>query len=108
MIVRRWEARATPDGADKYQAHFATVVVDKLKALDGFRGAQVFRSVESAGRVHLMDLTYWESLESIVAFAGADVGTAVVDEHAQRLLLDFDTTAAHFTIEVDATLTPGS
>jgi heme-degrading monooxygenase HmoA len=103
MIVRRWEAWATAVGADRYEQHFATVVVEKLKTLDGFRGAQMLRAVDAADdRVQLMDLTYWESLESITAFTGDDVRTAIVDETAQQYLLNFDTTASHYSLEVDA------
>lgn len=102
MIVRRWEARATTEGADSYQAHFATVVLDKLKTLNGFHGAQILRAVDpGADQVKLIDLTYWESLDSISAFAGADVRTAVVDETARQYLVDFDSSVSHYSLEVD-------
>ncbi len=78
------------------------MVVDKLKALDGFRGAQLLRAVDSGtGHVELIDLTYWESLESITAFAGTDVRTAIVDETARQCLVDFDHTVSHYSLEVD-------
>jgi heme-degrading monooxygenase HmoA len=102
MIVRRWEARATAEGADRYRAHFATVVVEQLKELDGFRGAQVLRAVDAGtDRVELIDLTYWESLDAITAFAGADVRMAIVDETARQYLLEFDSTVSHYSLEVD-------
>jgi heme-degrading monooxygenase HmoA len=102
MIVRRWEARTTTEGADRYQAHFATVVLEKLKPLDGFRGAQILRAVDAgADHVKLIDLTYWESLDSISAFAGADLRTAVVDETARRYLVDFDRSVSHYSVELD-------
>lgn len=102
LIVRRWEARTTTEGAERYQAHFATVVLEKLKTLDGFRGAQILRAVDpGADQVKLIDLTYWESLDSIGAFAGADLRTAVVDETAQRYLVDFDSSVSHYSLEVD-------
>ena len=102
MIVRRWEARTTTEGADRYQAHFANVVLEKLKMLDGFRGAQILRAVDAgADQVKLIDLTYWESLDSISAFAGAEVRTAVVDETARQYLVDFDSRVSHYSVEVD-------
>jgi heme-degrading monooxygenase HmoA len=102
MIVRRWEARATPEGAEQYERHFATVGLEKLRTIDGFRGAQVLRSVgQDTDRPHVVDLTYWDSLDAITAFAGADVRTAIVDETAQQYLLDFDRVATHYALDVD-------
>jgi heme-degrading monooxygenase HmoA len=102
MIVRKWEARTTTEGADRYQAHFATVVLDKLKTLDGFHGAQILRAADAdAENVKLIDLTYWESLDSISAFAGADVRTAVVDDTARQFLVDFDSSVSHNSLELD-------
>jgi len=96
MIVRSWQATATPAGAREYTRHFDTVVLPRLAALDGFRGACVLLD-ESAELVRIEDLTFWESLDAVRAFAGADLGTAVVDEAARRMLLSFDTTVAHRT-----------
>jgi heme-degrading monooxygenase HmoA len=109
VIVRKWEALATADGADKYQEHFATVVVDKLKTLDGFLGAQVLRAVDADAdddNVKLMDLTYWDSFDSITAFAGVDVRTAIVDEIARQYLVSFDDTVSHYRLAVDTISAP--
>lgn len=102
VIVRRWTARATIEGADRYQKHFIAVVVPKLARLDGFRGALVLREATHENRVILTDLTFWESLNSIDAFSGTDISRAIVDDTAQSLLLDYDKTTTHSTVVVDA------
>jgi heme-degrading monooxygenase HmoA len=101
VIARIWTARATREGADRYQHHFKSVVLDKLKELDGFRGAIVLRDDDTEGHVKLTDLTFWDSLDTIEGFSAPDISTAVVDETAQSYLVDFDTTVTHSTVAVD-------
>ena len=101
MIARIWTARATAEGADRYQQHFESVVLRKLEELDGFRGAIVLRDDDTGGHVKLTDLTFWDSLEKIEAFAAPDINVAVVDEIARSFLVDFDTTVSHSSVAVD-------
>lgn len=101
MIVRTWTARASPEGADRYQQHFANAVLPKLSKLAGFQGAIVLRQDDGA-EVKLTDLTFWDSLAAIEAFAGPSVTTAVVDEVAQGLLLEYDAFTTHSVVVVDA------
>lgn len=99
MIVRTWKATAMPAGAEEYCEYFEQAVLPKLQELDGFRGAYVL--CELTGEVVLIeDLTFWDSLLSIRAFAGDDLETAVVDPPAQAMLLDFDLEVTHRTIAV--------
>ncbi len=97
MIVRSWQAIATAAGARDYAQHFDAVVMPKLAALDGFRGACVLLD-ESGEVVNIEDLTFWESLDSIHSFAGPDIETAVVDEVARRMLITFDTNVIHRSV----------
>jgi heme-degrading monooxygenase HmoA len=101
MIVRTWRATATAAGAAEYGVHFERVVLPKLRALDGFRGAVVL--TEEAGEVvRVEDLTFWESLDAVRAFAGEELEVAVVDEVAQGMLLDFDRGVTHRDVVVAA------
>jgi heme-degrading monooxygenase HmoA len=102
VIARRWTARATTDGADRYQAHFSDVVLPKLEALDGFRGALVLRDDAAGDRVTLTDITFWDSHAAIGAFSGPDASVAIVDDTARSLLIDYDTTTTHATVAIDA------
>ena len=103
MIVRRWSATATTEGADEYQRHFTQVVLPALRRIDGFRGAYVLRQFDAQHeqRAVITDLTFWESIDSIQAFSGHDVNNAVVDPTAQTYLLDFDAVVTHHTVVVD-------
>ncbi len=103
MIVRTWRATATAEGAETYARHFEDVVLPKLSALAGFRGAYVLLD-DSGDVVGIEDLTLWESHDAIRAFAGANTEVAVVDEVAQSMLLDYDTVVTHRHVAVAHTL----
>jgi heme-degrading monooxygenase HmoA len=101
MIVRTWRATATAEGAEAYARHFENVVLPKLSALRGFRGAYVLLD-DSGEVVEIEDLTLWESHDSVRAFAGASPEVAVVDEVAQTMLLTYDTVVTHRPVAVAA------
>lgn len=90
MIARRWRARATTANADAYERHLAVAVFPGLAAIVGFRGGCLLRGDRGA-EVELEVMTFWDSLEALAAFAGADPGVAVVELAAQRLLARYDT-----------------
>lgn len=105
MIARVWRATATPEGAEAYREHFTNSVLPTLRRLDGHRGAYLFRS-DRDDLVELEVMTLWESQEAIQAFAGPDTTTAVVEPEAQAVLLSYDKTVSHRTVEVNTANTP--
>lgn len=101
MIVRTWRATATGAGARDYSRYFAETLLPQLRELPGFAGAYLL-SRDLDGGVELTTHTFWESDEAIRAFAGADVTASVVEPEAQAVLLDFDRTATHRSVLLDA------
>jgi heme-degrading monooxygenase HmoA len=99
MIARTWHAQALPEKADAYSAHFNESVVPALKGLPGHRGAFLLRR-EIDGRVEFMAMTLWESLASIEAFAGKDIGRAHVEPEGRAALSTFDDFANHYEVAV--------
>jgi heme-degrading monooxygenase HmoA len=103
MIVRSWSATATSAGAGDYTRYFAGTLLPQLRELPGFAGAYLLSSdLDDAGSVELTACTFWETTEAIRAFAGDDITVSVVEPEAQAMLLDFDRTAAHRSVVVDA------
>jgi heme-degrading monooxygenase HmoA len=100
MIVRLWTGRANPGDELAYVAHLEQVVIPEIRAVSGNRGAQVLRGLGERGRDFVV-LTYWTDLESIEAFAGSDVRTAVVPAEARALLSDFEPVANHFDVVLE-------
>jgi heme-degrading monooxygenase HmoA len=103
MIVRSWSATATSAGAADYSRYFAGTLLPQLRRLPGFAGAYLLsRDLADDGPVELTASTFWESAQAIRAFAGDDIAISVVEPEAQAMLLDFDRTATHRSLLVDA------
>ena len=68
-----------------------------LQDMPGHRGAQLLRRMVD-GQVEFLAVTFWDSLDHIRQFAGADIDVAKVEPKAQELLSDYDRFAQHFEI----------
>ena len=103
MIVRTWSATATSAGAGDYSRYFAWTLLPELRKLPGFEGAYLLRrDLGEDGTVELTAHTFWDSPGAIRAFAGDDITVSVVEPEAQAMLLNFDRTAAHRNVVVEA------
>jgi hypothetical protein len=102
-IVRTWSARAEAAGAGDYSRYFEGTLLPELRKLPGFNGACLLRrDLDQDGTTELTAHTFWESAEVIRAFAGDDITVSIVEPEAQAMLLDFDRTATHRSVIVDA------
>jgi heme-degrading monooxygenase HmoA len=97
MIVRIWRGQATNADADAYFRHVTGTVFPSLKRLAGHRGASLLRR-QVDDQTEFLALTLWESLDSIRAFAGDDITTAIVEPEARAVLADFDDFAHHYEV----------
>jgi heme-degrading monooxygenase HmoA len=70
-----------------------------LRRVDGYAGAMLLERETSDG-VEIIVLTLWRSLDSIRAFAGADLDGAVVADEAAALLTQFDRRVRHYDLVV--------
>jgi len=100
MIVRRFRAKATLGNAKAYAVFFRDVLTPQLRQIPGHRGALVL-SEERRKNTRIIVLTFWDSMEAIEKFAGANVNRAVVEPEARALLSSFDDEVTHHTVEVD-------
>jgi heme-degrading monooxygenase HmoA len=105
MIAREWRAWAVRPNDALYEEHFRTAVLPHLREIPGCVGAQLLRR-EAGGEVELVAVTYYESLESIRAFAGDDLERAVVAPDAQRVLARFDQRCRLYTVRATLDTTP--
>jgi heme-degrading monooxygenase HmoA len=103
MIARRWTARATTEGAEKYLRFFEGSLVPGLEVIDGHRGAEVFLR-DDGKLVEITVLTFWDSMAAVARFAGSDAERAVVEPEARAVLRDFDERVGHLTLRIDTRL----
>jgi hypothetical protein len=103
LTVRTWLATATSAGAKDYSRYFAGTLLPQLRELPGFAGAYLLRrDLDGTGTVELTAHTFWESPEAIRAFARDDIAVSIVEPEAQAMLTNFDRTATHRSVVVDA------
>ena len=83
MITRIWRGWTRPEQADAYQQLLLTEIFPEIAARDirGYRGIQLLRR-ETAGEVEFVTIMWFDSLDDIRTFSGADYETAVVMQRA--------------------------
>ena len=99
MIARIWSAQSTPALAPAYAEHLRRQVLPVLRKVNGYLGARLLER-GSGGKVEIIVLTFWESLDLIKGFAGDDPESAVVADEAAALLTQFDRSVAHYQVVV--------
>jgi heme-degrading monooxygenase HmoA len=97
MIARHWRGLVKRDRAAAYVEHLQSETLPQLVQLAGFHDAKVLRRDLPQG-VEFLVLTIWDSLDSIRAFAGHDVETAVVPPKARDMMIEYDFRARHFDV----------
>jgi hypothetical protein len=100
MIARIWRGWAAPDEADEYQRHYETEIIANLRAIDGFRGAQLLRRADG-DEVLFTAITWFTSLNAIRDFAGEHYERAVMEEPAITALTRWDERVIHHVVEVN-------
>ena len=110
MIARVWSARAASEEAPRYAAHLKDAVLPVVQQIPGYLGATLLESnasrASSASRaeggtkdeVEIVVVTWWRSEDDVRAFAGENIGRAVVSAEARALLTQFDDTVRHFEV----------
>ncbi len=96
MICRLWRGWTTPDNADAYEGIVRGEVIPGIEArrIDGFRHIDLLRR-DLGGEVEFVTLMWFDSLEAIKAFVGADHEVAHVPPEARAVLARFDERVAH-------------
>src|SRR5262245_61574477 len=102
MIMRMWRGRAPLEKPLAYPAHFRQSVLPELRGIAGFLGACLLRQERPDGTEFTV-LTKWTSMQVIQAFAGVDVGKAVVEPGAVAALTAFDEMVQHYEVLEEVT-----
>lgn len=95
MIVRIWHGRTPTGRADEYLAFLLARALPDYRAIAGNRGAVVLRRAEGAV-THFLTVSHWESMEAVMAFAGADPSRARYYPEDPGFLLEMEPTVQHY------------
>ena len=99
MITRVWHGWTTPANADAYDSLLRTEIFPGIAAkhVPGYRRIELFRRSVGA-EVEFITVMWFDSLQAVKDFAGADYETAYVLPKARALLSRFDPTSQHYEV----------
>ncbi len=102
MISRIWHGYSTPLHADAYENLLRDEIFAWIasKNIPGYQGIQLYRR-ELEEEVEFITIMWFDSIDSVKAFAGEDYETAVVLPQAQALLARYDARSQHYEVRVD-------
>ncbi|MBA3666655.1 MAG: hypothetical protein H0W65_02890 [Sphingomonas sp.] len=102
MIQRRWKSTIRSSDRAEYVRYIArTGVVDYLNT-PGNLGCQMLTRDMEDGSTEVTTLSWWESMESIRAFAGDDVDRARYYPQDDKFLLEKPERVEHHKVAIDA------
>ncbi len=98
MIARIWRGKVRTADATDYRAYVDRTGIAGYKACAGNRGAWLLSRDLGDGTTEILTLSFWDDLDSIREFAGADLERAVFYPEDDRFLVERDLTVSHFEI----------
>lgn len=105
MIARYWRGQVRASDVDAYCDYVERTGIKEHRATPGNRGSMMLVR-PNGDEVEVAVLSLWESLDSIVKFAGEDPQVAVFYPEDERYLTQKDPFATHF--DVAALSMPGA
>ncbi len=97
MIARIWKGEVPLERSDEYLERMRAVAIPDYRSTEGNRGAFALRHVHD-DRAEFLMLTFWDSEESIKAFAGDDVTAAKYYDFDADVLLEMVPHVDHYEL----------
>ncbi len=95
MIARVWRGRTRAADLATYRRYVEETGLSDYFRTAGNRGAFIFTRIENeVGEI--VTLSFWDSLDSIRAFAGDDINKARYYPEDEKYLLDFPEFVEHY------------
>jgi heme-degrading monooxygenase HmoA len=97
LIARIWHGRTLTAKADEYEKYLNASGVKKILATDGNHGVEVLRRTDGP-QTDFIVISYWESIEAIKKFAGADYQKAVILPRDGEFLVSVEPEVVHYEV----------
>jgi heme-degrading monooxygenase HmoA len=97
MVARIWHGRTLTAKADDYERYLQASGVKKILATDGNHGVEVLRHTDGT-QTDFIVISYWESIEAVKRFAGADYQRAVILPRDGEYLIDVEPKVVHYEV----------
>jgi len=97
VIARLWHGRVPTAKADAYRKFVNSRAIPDYRSVPGNLSVHILERRE--GEVtHFVTLTFWESLDAIRAFAGADADKAKYYPEDAEFLLEYEPRVLHYEV----------
>jgi heme-degrading monooxygenase HmoA len=97
MIVRMWHGRVVTSKAQAYRQFLIERAIPDYQAVPGNISVHILERREG-DITHFMTMTFWQSMESIKGFAGAEVERAKYYPEDEDYLLEFEPEVIHYEV----------
>ena len=95
IITRIWHGITKVDHAETYLKYVQDTGLKDYQAIKGNLSARILRKIEG-DICHFLTITEWDSIESIINFAGEDYEKAKYYPADEKYLLEFEEMVAHY------------
>jgi heme-degrading monooxygenase HmoA len=97
MISRMWHGRVPASKAKAYREFLNSRAIPDYRSVKGNLSVHILERAEG-DITHFVTLTFWESMDSIKAFAGEDAEKAKYYDEDRDFLLEFEPTVVHYEV----------
>ena len=97
MIARIWRGAVRRTDAEDYARYINDTGLAEYGSTPGNRGAWMLRRDEGE-RTEFLTLSFWDSREAIVGFAGEDIEAAVFYPEDDRYLVEREDVVRHYDV----------
>lgn len=99
MIARIWHGRTRAEVADEYVEYVSATGIEAHRNTEGNLGSLILRQDEGEYSSFVV-LSFWESMDAVLRFAGADPERAVYFPEDERYLLELEPGVDHYEVPV--------
>ena len=97
MIVRMWHGRVPSGKAAAYREFLKSRAIPDYRSIPGNINVYILERPEGE-IMHFVTMTFWQDMDSIRAFAGADAEKAKYYPEDRDFLLEFEPVVVHYQI----------
>lgn len=101
MIIRMWRGKVRIEKAEAYKELMKSIAIPDYSSVEGFISCH-FTTSQKEDHVEFLLITYWQTLEAIIQFAGKNYQQAKYYEEDKEYLLEFPEEVEHFEIFASA------
>ena len=98
MIARIWRGWIRTEDVTEYVSYIEDTGISEYTQTPGNQGAQMLTRDLGDGRTEVVTLSWWDSRESIVGFAGEDIEVAKYYPEDERFLVEHEDFVRHYEV----------